>query len=100
MHGTASLSLARRCHATGAFRRRCLTIVVVLELAHCGAPYVLEDDMPEDGLVTPMPEQLSDGARLSVGRPARATGFMRRTRPVVAPIADFVRALDLTAGAQ
>ena len=56
--------------------------------------------MPEDGLVTPMPEQLSDGARQSVGRPARATGFMRRTRPVVAPIADFVRALDLTAGAQ
>jgi hypothetical protein len=61
---------------------------------------VLEDDMPEDGLVTPMPEQLSDGARQSVGRPARATEFMRRTRPVVPPIADFVRALDLTAGAQ
>ena len=54
--------------------------------------------MPEDGLVTPMPEQLSDGARL--GRPARATEFMRRTRPVVPPIADFVRALGLTAGAQ
>ena len=56
--------------------------------------------MPEDGLVTPMPEQLSDGARQSVGRPARATEFMRRTRPVVPPIADFVRALDLTAGEQ
>jgi hypothetical protein len=72
MHGTASLSLARRCHATGAFTRRCLTIVVVPELAHCGAPYVLEDDMPDDGLVTPMPEQLSD----------------------------FVRALDVIAGEQ
>ena len=66
MHGTASLSLARRCHATGAFTRRCLTIVVVPGLAHCGAPYVLEDDMPDDGQ----------------------------------PIADFVRALDLTAGEQ
>jgi hypothetical protein len=33
---------------------------------------VLEDDMPDDGLVTPMPEQLRD----------------------------FVRALDLTAGEQ
>jgi hypothetical protein len=47
-----------------------------------------------------MPEQLSDGTRQSVGRPARATEFMRRTRLVVPPIADFVRALDLTAGGQ
>jgi hypothetical protein len=46
-----------------------------------------------------MAEQLSDGTR-QFGRPARATEFMPRTRPVVPPIADFVRAPDLTAGEQ
>jgi hypothetical protein len=47
-----------------------------------------------------MREQLSAGERQSVGRPARAAEFMRRTSPIVSPIADFVRAPDLTAGEQ
>src|SRR5690349_24349658 len=34
----------------------------------------------------PMPEPSSDRTRQSVGRPARATEFMPRTRPVVPPI--------------
>ena len=42
--------------------------------------------MPANDLVIPQPEPSSDRTRQSVGRPARATEFMPRTRPVVPPI--------------
>jgi hypothetical protein len=42
--------------------------------------------MPPTTWSLPMPEPSSDRTRQSVGRPARATEFMPRTRPVVPPI--------------